>query len=63
MTTLFTHQCEYQIKFFVYASMRISNQIFCYTRSITPKRVTSLRGHLRVTQSHLPGNTASFEEM
>ena len=38
-----------------------SNQFFNYMCCITPKRVTSLRAHLRLIAP--AGNTASFEEM
>ena len=38
-----------------------TNQIFRYTRCITLKCVTSLRGHLRIIAP--AGNTAPFEEM
>ena len=39
--------------------MKISNQIVHYTRCITPKRITSLRAHLRVIA---PGQNSSFRK-
>ena len=48
------------VKIIVFVKIEF-NQIFHYTRSSTPKRVTSLRG--LISASLRPGNTTPFEAM